>query len=170
MLVLIAAMSLNRVIGFNNQLPWLLSADFQYFKAITSGQTVVMGRRTYESIGHPLAGRRNIVLSRRPNFKAAPNTEVVRSISAILKLATAQIVFVIGGALVYRQFIPYAGRIYLTLIEAVFVGDVFFPELDATWKLVSRTGGVQDAANPFPHWFLIYEKTNYSLIDLRVFI
>lgn len=159
MLVLITAMGLNRVIGDDNQLPWYLPADLHYFKTITAAQTVVMGRRTYESIGRPLAGRKNIVLSRRPDFKA-PDIEVVRSAAAVLKLATAQTIFVIGGALVYRQFLPYAERIYLTLIEAVFAGDKFFPELDVTWKLVSRTGGLQDAANPFSHWFLIYEKTD----------
>jgi dihydrofolate reductase len=157
LLALICAMGQNRVIGKNNQLPWRLPADLAYFKTITSGQTVVMGRKTYESIGHPLPGRKNIVLSTQHNFQP-PDVLVAGSIEAVLDRAAAEAVFIIGGALIYQQFLPYSGRIYLTLVESFFEGNVFFPELDTTWKLVSQTLGVQNQRNPFPHRFLIYEK------------
>jgi dihydrofolate reductase len=157
LLALICAMSQNRVIGKNNHLPWYLPADLVYFKTITLGQTVVMGRKTYESIGHPLPDRQNIVLSTTQSFHP-PGVLVVRSNEAVLQRAATATVFIIGGFLLYQQFLPYAGRIYLTLIEATFEGDVFFPRLDATWKLVSQTLGFPDQHNPFPYQFLIYEK------------
>jgi dihydrofolate reductase len=157
MIVLIGAMSQNRAIGKNNQLPWQLPVDLSYFKKITAGQTVVMGRKTFESLGHPLAGRTNIVLSATPTFRP-PGVLVARSVEMILVQAKTETVFIIGGSRIYQLFLPYAKRIYLTLIEAVFEGDVFFPEIDATWQLVSQICGCQDLHNPLPHRFLVYEK------------
>jgi dihydrofolate reductase len=159
LIVLIGAMSQNRVIGKNNQLPWQLPADLAYFKAITVGQTVVMGRNTFESLGRPLAGRTNIVLSATSTFQP-PGVLVARSIKMILDRAKTETIFIIGGSCIYHLFLPYAKRIYLTLIEAVFEGDVFFPEINATWQLVSEIRGFQDLQNPLPHRFLVYEKAD----------
>lgn len=157
MLSLIAAMGKNRVIGSNNRLPWSLPADLAYFKAITVGHTVVMGRKTYQSIGHPLTNRTNIVLSANPELQFA-GCAMARTIDEILELSKKEDLFVIGGATVYREFLPCADKLYLTLIDAEFEGDVFFPELDSKWCLVSRRRGTQNSQNPFRYDFLVYER------------
>ena len=158
MLALICAMGKNRVIGFQNRLPWQLPADLANFKAITTGHHVVMGRRTYLSIGHPLPGRNNIVLSANPRL-AFPGCAMSRTIAEILELSNHEEVFIIGGALVYQEFLPYAERLYLTIINEEFEGDAYFPELDLTsWRLVSRTHGIKDPQNPFDYDFLVLER------------
>jgi dihydrofolate reductase len=157
LLALIAAMSQNRVIGKNNQLPWCLPADLHHFKTITAGHPIVMGRKTYESIGHALPGRDNLVLTRQITYQA-PHIRVIHSYQSILELATAKTVFIIGGSGLYQLFLPYAARIYLTVIEFCCEGDVFFPELDTTWQVASQTSGSPDLQNLLPYRFLVYEK------------
>jgi dihydrofolate reductase len=151
---MIAAMSQNRVIGEKNRLPWILPPDLANFRELTWGHKVVMGRRTYESIGKPLPGRENILLTRRPDNAPLSDILVVTSIEEIRTLAKDEEVFIIGGATLYRAFLPYAEWLYLTLIEADFPGDVFFPELEKHWKLVSKTDGIS------PHY-------SYSFLVLK---
>lgn len=124
---IIVAMAENRVIGQNGQLPWDLPEDLQRFKRLTMGHTLVMGRRTFESIGKPLPGRRTIVVSRNPGY-VAPGCDVVSSLDAALELAApAEEVFICGGAEIYQQALPVAGRIYLTEVDSVIDGDTSFP-------------------------------------------
>ena len=127
---LVVAMDRNRVIGRDNRLPWRLPDDLAYFKRVTMGHPVVMGRRTWESIGKPLPGRTNIVLSSNPDY-AAPGCTVVGSLEAAWRAAgDADEVFVIGGTSLFEETLPSAERIHLTEVEAAVEGDTFFPEFD----------------------------------------
>jgi dihydrofolate reductase len=151
MISIICAMGRNRAIGAGNRLPWRLPDDLRRFKRLTMGHPVIMGRRTFESIGRPLPGRRNIVLSRRAGF-AAPGCEVFGSLDEAVKAVrqgpplTGAEIFVIGGAEVYRAAMPMADRIYLTIVEDTPAGaDAFFPDAAGFTKELSReeseTGG-----------------------------
>ena len=136
---LIVAVADNGIIGRDGGLPWHLPDDLRRFKAVTSGHPIIMGRLTYESIGRPLPGRRNIVLSRDPEYRPA-GVEMTGSFQAALA-ATAddEVVFVIGGAALFAETLPMADRIYLTRVHAAIEGDVWFPELDPQrWRLVSE--------------------------------
>lgn len=127
---LVVAMARNRIIGRDNQLPWKLPADLAYFKQVTMGHPIVMGRRTYESIGRPLPGRLNIVVSRNPGFRA-PGCTVVDSLEAAWRVAgDAAEVCVIGGTSLFAEALPIADRIHLTEVEADVPGDTYFPEFD----------------------------------------
>lgn len=143
---LVAAMARNRVIGAGNRLPWHISDDLKRFKRLTIGAPVIMGRRTHESIlertGKPLPGRRNIVVTRQPGARWE-GCEVARSLDEAITLAgDAPEVFVIGGGELYAAALPRADRLYLTLIEADYAGDAFFPELDsADWRETARESG-----------------------------
>ena len=153
---IVVAMAENRVIGRDGGLPWRLPADLARFRAITMGKPIVMGRRTHESIGRVLDGRRNVVVSRRPGFRA-PGCIVAPSLDAALETAggaaadtAAAEISVIGGASVYGQALPRATRVYLTLVHAAIDGDVRFPELEpGAWREVSRTGHEADARNRY---------------------
>jgi dihydrofolate reductase len=136
---LVAAHARNRVIGAGNRLPWHLPEDLPRFKRLTMGAPVIMGRKTHESIGKALPGRRNIVVTRRPGATWA-GCEVAGSLDAALALAgDVPEVFVIGGAELYRLALPHADRLYLTLIDADYAGDAFFPEIDPTqWRETAR--------------------------------
>ncbi len=161
MISIIVAMGANRVIGKDNKIPWRLPADMAYFKKTTTGHTVVMGRKTFESIGKPLPERRNIVLTHTRDFQAQ-GCQVVHSLEDILKLAEANLqeeIFIIGGDTVYSLFFPYSDRLYVTLIEHHFDGDTFFPVIDSMqWNLVSKIKGMTDEQNIFEHHFLLFEK------------
>ncbi len=153
-------MSRNWVIGKNNELPWRLPNDLQYFKKITSGKPVIMGLRTYQSIGRPLPGRRNIVLSFEP--KKITGIEVVCSIDESLALCknTAE-VFIIGGASIYKQFLPLAHVLYMTFINANVEGDVFFPAFKLEdWQLKEVKPGICDEKNKLSHEFRMYVRKN----------
>ena len=145
---IVVAMAGNRVIGRNGGLPWRLPADMSRFRALTMGKPIVMGRRTHESIGRALDGRRNIVVSRRPDYRA-PGCTVAPSFEAALEAASgAAEVAVVGGAGIYEQALPVAARIHLTLVHARVDGDVRFPRIDpAAWREVSRTERRADARN-----------------------
>jgi dihydrofolate reductase len=136
---LVAAHARNRVIGAGNRLPWHLPEDLPRFKRLTMGAPVIMGRKTHESIGKVLPGRRNIVVTRQTGARFE-GCEVAGSLEAALALAAdAPEVFVIGGAELYRLALPRADRLYLTLIDADYAGDAFFPEIDpAEWRETSR--------------------------------
>jgi dihydrofolate reductase len=138
-LTLVAAMAGNRVIGIENRLPWHLPEDLRHFKAVTLGKPVVMGRKTFESIGRPLPGRRNIVVTRQTEWQA-DGVECAQGIEAALQLAgEVEEVCLIGGAELYAQALSYADCLMLTEISASYDGDAYFPEfLSAGWREVSR--------------------------------
>jgi dihydrofolate reductase len=145
---LIVAAAENNVIGRDGGLPWHLRADLVRFKALTMGKPVVMGRRTFESIGKPLPGRRNIVVTSRADYRA-PGCEVVGSIDAALAAAAdAAEIMVIGGGDIYRQLLPRADRIYFTRVHVECDGDAYFPELDPDeWRASEESAHAADAAN-----------------------
>lgn len=154
---LIAAVAANGVIGARNAMPWHLSADLRHFKAATMGRPVVMGRRTFESIGRALPGRANIVVTRRADYPA-PGCVVAGSLEAAFTAAgDAEEVFVIGGGELYREAMPRADRLIVTEIHAEFEGDARFPEIDAAaWREVSRETRTGEA--PFRFDFVRYER------------
>lgn len=135
---LIAAIGKNRVIGKDNSLPWKLPEDMKRFKELTIGKPVIMGRKTFESIGRPLPNRKNIILTRDKNYEAE-GCKVVHSVEEALKFANANEVMVIGGAQIYKEFLPVANKMYLTLIDEDFEGDAYFPEYNIyEWGEVKR--------------------------------
>ena len=156
---IIAAMGANRVIGYRNKLPWHLPADLKHFKSVTMGKPMIMGRKTWASIGRPLPGRRSLVVTRDPMFRAE-GCDIAHSFDAALKLAEpAGEVVVIGGAQLFKEALPRADRLYLTIIDHLFQGDVYFPPVDATlWREVSRDEHLSDPANLYHYRFLIYER------------
>lgn len=156
---LIVAMASNRAIGLNNQIPWHLSADLKKFKKITMGAPILMGRKTYESIGRPLPGRSNIVISRNPEYRQA-GCLVFNGIEQALESCRDRAeVFVIGGSDFYRSMLAVADTLYLTQIHREFPGDTFFPELDASqWIEVEREDIQDDPDVAFSYSFLKLEK------------
>lgn len=154
---LIAALARNRVIGRGNTMPWHLPADLKRFRALTLGHPVIMGRRTYESIGRPLPGRDNIVVS-RSGF-SADGVRCAPSLERAVELAGARTMFVIGGGEIYRLALPLAARLHLTEIQAEPEGDTWFPEFDrARWREVAREAGPGDGAPAFD--FVTYERVD----------
>lgn len=158
-LSIITALSANQVIGLNNQLPWHLPADLQHFKAHTLGKPIIMGRKTYESLGKPLPGRRNIVVTHNAQFHA-PGCEIVNSLEQALKLtAKDEEVMVIGGAELIQQVLPQTDRLYLTFIHEQFEGNCFFPAWNpADWLEIEREDYKADARNPHPYSFVTYQR------------
>jgi dihydrofolate reductase len=156
---LIVAMASNRAIGLNNQIPWHLSADLKKFKKITMGAPILMGRKTYESIGRPLPGRSNIIISRNPEYRQA-GCLVFNDIEQALQSCRDRAeVFVIGGSDFYRSMLAAADTLYLTQIHREFPGDTFFPELDASqWIEVEREDIQDDPDVAFNYSFLKLEK------------
>jgi dihydrofolate reductase len=152
---LIAAMAKNRAIGLGNGLPWHLPADLKWFKARTTGRTLIMGRKTFETLRGPLPWRTTIVVTRQPDY-APPGVLVTRSIDEALALAEGDEVFVAGGADIFRQTLDRADRLYLTRIERDYPGDTFFPEYDeSSWHLVEREDHAateKDPAFSFETW------------------
>ena len=159
MISLIVAAATNNVIGARGKLPWRLSSDLKRFKALTMGKPIIMGRLTYESIGRPLPGRQNIVISRNADFSAA-GCDVVRSIEAAVEAAgNAQEIMVIGGGHIYAAFLPLAQRIYLTRVQADVDGDAFLPELaESEWHEISRDLLAADESNDFDAAFTILAR------------
>ena len=158
---IVVAMAANRVIGRDNQLPWHLPADLKHFKQTTMGKPILMGRKTWESIGRPLPGRTNIVITRDENYDA-PGCVVVHSIEAALQAAAKQDeVMIIGGAEFYRQVLPRTDRIYLTRINEDFEGDTLFPELDSSeWQEAERVDCDADDNNPHSYSFITLDRVS----------
>lgn len=156
---LIAAMDRNRLIGDHNQLPWHLPVDFAHFKSVTMGKPVLMGRKTFESIGRPLPGRQNIVLSRDPSYQV-DNIDIAQTFDQAVELAgDAAELMVIGGSTIYEQLLARAQRLYLTYVEAEFKGDAWFPAIDAdAWSIIEQTRSEIDAKNAYCCRFVTYEK------------
>jgi len=156
---LIVAMGENRVIGVDNRMPWHLSADLKRFRAITLGKPILMGRRTHESIGKPLPGRANIVLTRDPTYRSEGCIVVHHRDEAMRAAGDAPELMVIGGAGLYQEFLPVADRLYLTLVHQTFAGDTFFPTIDwAEWHEVSRGEIQQDEQSGLSYCFVDLEK------------
>lgn len=158
-LSIVVAMAANGIIGRDNRLPWHLPADLQHFKQTTMGKPILMGRKTYESIGRPLPGRTNIVITRDSQYRAA-GCVVVNSIDAALEAAGEQDeIMIIGGADFYRQVLPQADTIYLTLVHESFEGDTRFPDLhDADWREVERSDHAADSRNPHDYSFIRLDR------------
>jgi dihydrofolate reductase len=159
-IALIAAIARNGVIGADNRLPWRLPDDMRHFRDLTTGHSVIMGRRTWESIGKPLPGRQNIVVTRTPG-RVVPDVEFAPSLDAALDKANRPgPVFVIGGETLYREALPRADLLYLTEIVRDFEGDARFPEFDrARWCETSREPhSALDAAGGFAYHFVSYER------------
>ncbi|HHZ69791.1 MAG TPA: type 3 dihydrofolate reductase [Methylococcaceae bacterium] len=162
-LSIIVAMANNRVIGCDNQMPWHLSADLKKFKKITMGKPILMGRKTFESIGRPLPGRTNIIISSN-NAYSPPGCQVFSSIKSALKAyGNVEEIMVIGGSSIYKTLLPLTDRIYLTQIISTFEGDVFFPEMDESqWREVANLRVIDDKAVSFEYCFKILERVNKS--------
>ncbi|MBK8398078.1 MAG: dihydrofolate reductase [Leptospiraceae bacterium] len=158
-LSIIVACTENYVIGANNSMPWHLPADLKHFKSLTTGHTIIMGRKTYESIGKPLPNRRNLVISRNSLFKA-DGVEIFSSLeSAIENSREEDECFLIGGGELYKKAIVFADRIYLTRIHTNLEGDTFFPEINLDkWKLSSESFLAKDDKNSYDLNFQLYEK------------
>jgi len=159
-ITLIAAMAKNRVIGRDNGLPWRLPDDMKFFMRSTLGRTVLMGRRTFESLpGGPLKNRLNVILTRRTDWRPPEGCEVVHSVEEALSRYGDGELMVAGGAEVYAMFLPFAGRMLLTEIDAEVEGDAFFPEWDpAEWELVDRVHHPPDERHAHPFSFNTYVR------------
>lgn len=158
---IIAGMTDDGLIGVDNKLPWHLSADLRRFKAITMGKPIIMGRKTHESIGKPLPGRRNIVISRDEDFRCA-GCEVYHSLQeAFEALKDCAEVIIIGGAEIYKQALPLANKMYLTFVHHHFEGDKYFPKWNAKeWQEIEHADYAADEKNPYPYSFVVLERKN----------
>jgi dihydrofolate reductase len=150
----IVAIAENNAIGKDNQLLWRLPADLKHFKEITTGHPVIMGRKTYESVGRPLPNRRNIMITRSKGLEI-PGIEVVNTLEQALKLCegTAE-VFIVGGAEIYKMAMPVTDKIFLTVVKGVFEADTFFPSIDTeVWKETDAVSFEPDEKNPYGYTF-----------------
>ena len=158
---MIAAMAHDRVIGKDNQMPWHLPADLAHFKRVTLGKPVLMGRKTFESIGRPLPGRRNLVISRNPGYQAE-GIEVVGSVEAaraLLASSAVEELMVIGGGHLYAEMLPSADSLYLTQIDLAVEGDTRFPAFDdGQWQRIDCESHPADEKNPHPYRFETWQR------------
>ena len=156
MISLIVAHDKNRVIGYENKMPWHLPGDLQYFKEMTMGKPIIMGRKTFESIGRPLPGRRNIVITRNKQYNS-DGIETVSSLDEALMLTkNDEEVMIIGGEQIFRLALPLANRLYITQINAEFNGDTFFPSYEG-WQLVHCQNEIK-SNDGYTFQYCIYEK------------
>ncbi|MBI2053132.1 MAG: type 3 dihydrofolate reductase [Candidatus Sungbacteria bacterium] len=162
-IALIAAMGRNRVIGRANALPWSMPADLKHFRDLTRGKPIIMGRKTFESIGRPLPDRINIIITRDQAYRA-PGCVVVHTTDAALQAAgDAPEAMVIGGGEIFSMFLGVAGRMYLTYIDADFEGETRFPKFsEDEWFVFSEEKHAVDAANPYPYTFVTLERTSHG--------
>jgi dihydrofolate reductase len=161
MISIIVGTSENGVIGHLNDIPWYLPRDLKHFKEITSGHTTIMGRKTYDSIikriGKPLPNRKNVIITRQKDFMA-PDCVVVHSWEEAMETTKDEEVFVSGGSDIYSLALPYAQKIYLTIIHTQVDGDSFFTFDNESWKEISHEFHPKDAKNPFDCTFINYER------------
>lgn len=159
MIQFIVAYDRNKFIGKDNDLPWRLPADLAYFKRITMGSTIVMGRKTFESIGKPLPGRRNVIVTKQKDYNV-DGCEVIHSIDEIQKWN--EDCFVIGGASIFEQAMPIADRLFITYIDEEFEGDTLFPPIDiSNWSLISEEKGPKNEKNPYDYYFQVYKRNSH---------
>ena len=159
---MIAAMANNRVIGLDNKMPWHLPGDLQHFKKVTSGKPVIMGRKTFESIGRPLPGRRNIIITRNKDYHAS-GIETVTTPEAALELVNDVVeVMIIGGGNIYQQFLAQAQRLYLTFIDLDVEGDTQFPDYKsvANWQIEDEMLMTPDDKNKYSYKFVTLNKVS----------
>ncbi|MEM5014762.1 dihydrofolate reductase [Metabacillus indicus] len=160
MISMIVAMDENHLIGRKNDLPWRIPADLAYFKKVTLGHPVLMGRKTFESIGKPLPGRENIILTRNKHY-SQEGTKVIHELGEVLGDQSLQEknLFIIGGAEIFKECLHLADRLYITKIHDTFEGDTFFPEFkEENYCVISREKGPKDNKNPYDYEFIVYEK------------
>jgi dihydrofolate reductase len=158
-LSIIAAMDRNRLIGNNNKLPWHLPADFAHFKSVTMGKPIVMGRKTFESIGKPLPGRTNIVLTRNSDTTFEGVVCVNGFEKVIAAVPAAEEIMIMGGSTIYEMLLPKVNRMYLTHVDAEFEGDAWFPDFDERqWAVIDSVSLSPDEKNPYPCHFVTYER------------
>lgn len=161
MLSIIVAKAKNNIIGKGNQLIWHLPEDLKRFKQLTTGHTIIMGRKTFESLGKVLPERKHIVFSQNPDFKIHDeNVQVVHSMLEIQEyIENKEENFVIGGAMIYNLLMPYVTKMYVTEIAQDFEGDAFFPRIDTNiWREVSREKGIKDEKNALDYEYAVYER------------
>ncbi len=167
-LSILVAMAKNRVIGRNNRLPWHLPADLKHFKFLTMGQTIVMGRKTYESIGKPLPGRANVIITRQMDYEV-PGAMVVNSLEDALLICEETSTghsenFIIGGEKLYQQALKICQRMYITEIQRDFDGDVFFPEFDRNeWEETQRDKHIAEDADNLEYHFVVLERKSSTV-------
>lgn len=149
----------NMIIGDKNSLPWNLPADMEYFRKTTLGKPIIMGAKTFESIGKALPNRKNIILSHDKNYRAEGCVVVTSIEQALKEIGENEEVMIAGGASVYKQFLPLADRLYLTFIHHDFEGDAYFPKFDINkWKEIKRIDNEADEKNPYPYSFVVFER------------
>ena len=161
MLSIIVAKAKNNIIGKENKLIWHLPEDLKHFKELTTGHTIIMGRKTFESLGRALPNRKHVVFSQNPDFKVDDeNVEIVHSMLQIQEyIENEEENFVIGGAMIYNLLMPYVTKLYVTQINKDFEGDTFFPKIDENvWKEVSREKGLKNEENNLDYEFITYER------------
>jgi len=161
MISMIVAIGNNNVIGNKNSLPWHLPADLEYFKKMTLGKTIVMGLKTFESVGgKPWPGRKTIILNNDDNYKVPEGCSVAKSIEELLKMIKdEEELMIAGGSSVYKQFLPLANKLYITFIHNDFDGDTFFPDFDREeWKEVRRIDNKADDKNNYDYSFVVFER------------
>ncbi|MDR2731917.1 MAG: dihydrofolate reductase [Fibromonadaceae bacterium] len=158
---LIAAVAENGVIGKDNELPWHLPADLQFFKKTTLGHPIIMGRKNFESIGRILPGRTNIVLTRNPNFTETADLKVAHSLEeafAIARKTGSDECFVIGGAEIYKEALPFCQKLYITQVHGIFEGNTFMPEYEKGFRKISSVSNNADEHNKCAYDFEVWEK------------
>lgn len=156
---LIVAMDENRVIGHENKLPWSLPSELKYFRETTEGKPVIMGRRTYESIGRPMPKRLNIIVTRDKNYKAVGCIVVNSNEDAIKAAKGSNEIMVIGGAEIYKLFLPIANRLYITKVHGTFKGDTYFPEFNEDEWVKSKEKFVdKDKENTYSYTIMVLER------------
>lgn len=161
MIKILVAFDENRVIGKNNELIWHLPADLKRFKSLTTGHVIIMGRKTYDSIGKPLPNRTTIVISRNPDLQIEGVICTCSMEEAILKAKSLsrEEIFIVGGAEIYKLSLAVADQILVTQLHDIFEGDTFFPEIVADqWEVIERERGVTDEKNPYQYSFLTYSR------------
>lgn len=161
MLSIIVAVANNNVIGKDNKLIWHLPADLKRFKELTTGKTIIMGRKTFESLGRVLPNRKHIVLTRNKEWKYEDNqVKVITKLEELEReIKDKEENFVIGGASIYKMLMPYTNKMYVTKIEEDFEGDTYFPEInEKEWKIVEVENGIKDDKNPYNYKYITYIK------------
>ncbi len=161
MISLLVAMDKNRLIGKDNDLPWRLPNDLKFFKSVSTGHTIIMGRKTYESMNAPLPNRHNVVVTRNPDFEAE-GCEVLHSLDPVIewdqKNPDTEYI-VIGGSYIFESILDKADRMYITWIDEAFEGDTHFPDFDEdNWTLTKKEKGTKDEKNPYDYYFCQYDR------------
>jgi len=158
---LIVAMDDNRVIGYKNKLPWDIPSELKYFRETTKGKPVIMGRKTHESIGRPMPHRLNIIITRDANYKSDGCVVVNSKEDAVKAAGNSDEIMVIGGAQIYKLFLPIANRLYITKVHGTFDGDTYFPEFDESeWVKVKENLVEKSDENKYSYTILVFDRKN----------